>query len=462
MTSTKPSGSARAAHRHAPRPGRIKSGAPHHSPPGGARGGPARSLLPEPRIEGKTVYVLGTGFSAPLGLPVVAQFIPRGLSLLKQAGRTGIMTPSRIRSLVEDTVSLLHKYQSMLLLAQPEHQDPTVQDLFCVVDLLDGEPARRVLEQFLQTVCDVALSDAFAPRPSVGATRCGSPNSRVDQIHLRRDVFKAGDLEHIFPPHAPPGLNTVCAYVAFLSQVVGAQKDRLRPFYSSRSRSSLKRASQARYHDAIITFNYDLVLEKAAERFNPAGQSSNVGLFYGQGVGIPRDQARPPWLRLSGRLRMHDLPLLKLHGSFNWRRQKAKTGHEQYVVVQNGALKRPTRPGNLLVWPTWLRAPFRGVSKGLLLQALDHLRLASKIVIIGYSMPSTDLHVRYLLAQALNTPELPEVVICDYQKPETVVRQAWENLVGSLAKHTNTKVFVDGFVAYVRNWRIPHVTDRRT
>jgi hypothetical protein len=154
--------------------------------------------------------------------------------------------------------------------------------------------------------------------------------------------------------------------------------------------------------------------------------------------------------------------LIKLHGSFNWEKAiSTPQGNQVWVINEETA---PAAIGANIVWPTWTRSRFEGVSGLLLNEALKHLSLASRVVFIGYSMSLADRHIRYLLAKAFNTPELPEVEICNYtagspDAAERELRLVWEQMLGELAKRIKTTIFSDGFVEYVKKWRCPGLND---
>jgi hypothetical protein len=402
------------------------------------------------RIPGKTVYILGTGFSAPLRMPVINHFIPDGLRILSEHALALEDKASRqsINDLIDRFMCVLCRYQPTLRLAQADDTEPTIQDVFSMVDLMEysqkqtgelpSQPSRNVLEQFLYSVCHLKLP----PNPPVeGSSKWKAEwfDWLVDHIHLSGGNRFAKKSNLVFGSDCGR-YELVSAYVAFLSQLVNSQEERLERFH-------VKEAEQRwLYTDAIVSLNYDLVLEASASSISPSGGDTLLRLSYGKEVAEPSKDI--PWLNASDPLSSFDIPLFKLHGSFNW--QPAADGKIKVLPIPALGDIPPTLPSDLFVWPTWLRAKFDGVLDKLKNQALEHLKLASKIVIIGYSLPDTDIHIRYLLAQALSTPQLPKVEICEYKKPKEAVIQAWEKMLGSLGKRTNPTVHPDGFVEYVK------------
>lgn len=99
-----------------------------------------------------------------------------------------------------------------------------------------------------------------------------------------------------------------------------------------------------------------------------------------------------PWLHVTG------VKVLKLHGSVNWLLPDNKRG----VVQINDRYHLPGGDGRIpfVVPPTWHKefgAPLDSVWDS----ALRSLRTATRIVVIGFSIPETDQHFRYLLAAGL-------------------------------------------------------------
>ena len=413
------------------------------------------------RIPGKTVYVLGTGFSKPMGIPVITEFIPEGLRMLKK--RVG--RDETCRKTLEEMQDVLDKYMPRLRAAEGEERDPTIEDVFCVVDLLgksDGENCvdgesndSRIVKNFLRRVCELTEKSVCCydkAQADSDSFKC----PRVDQVHLDSE----GELDwgFLFDKASDGGGrdDTVCAYFAFLSQLLGTGmsrgKDKAKsPEWELRAAVD-GGAGPDKLADAIVSFNYDLLIERKMAQLYKNSSGTKARIYYGDGV--VKDKAPGmDWLCKdtpagNGLL----LPLIKLHGSFNWRES---VGGKTCVQVS----EEPGTKAASLVWPTWIRENFSGVFDKLLLEARTHLRLASKVVFIGYSMPLTDRYIRYLLADAFATPELPEVIICDYKKKEEEVRCAWERLLGTLAKRIKPTVITDGFVEYVKRWKRPRMTD---
>jgi hypothetical protein len=137
--------------------------------------------------------------------------------------------------------------------------------------------------------------------------------------------------------------------------------------------------------NTVITFNYDMVIEEA---FGAFGTTYDYG-FGKKSVNYQHDPR--------GEVNVH---LLKLHGSVNWAYRSGKgrsfTVYGNYGdVVKLGFVPE-------LVPPTW-RKVFAGPFDHVWRAAVRAIRDATRIVILGFSMPPTDVHFKYLLAAGLNS-----------------------------------------------------------
>jgi hypothetical protein len=90
--------------------------------------------------------------------------------------------------------------------------------------------------------------------------------------------------------------------------------------------------------------------------------------------------------------------LLKLHGSINWAR---RTGRGRSLTVfKNYDEVREAKLIPELVPPTWKKV-FESQLEDVWATAVQRLNTATRIVIIGFSMPPTDVHFKYLMAAGL-------------------------------------------------------------
>ena len=148
--------------------------------------------------------------------------------------------------------------------------------------------------------------------------------------------------------------------------------------------------------NCVITFNYDLVLDDAL-------RSLSIEPDYCLPPDIiegPRQTADPRTVRL-----------LKLHGSLNWgicvgckdRITIAPPLLGKFSVDDWNGCERCNKSSlqTLLVPPTWDKSEYRKIMSPVWTQAVKEIRSATRICIIGYSVPDTDTFFKYLLALGL-------------------------------------------------------------
>ncbi len=101
------------------------------------------------------------------------------------------------------------------------------------------------------------------------------------------------------------------------------------------------------------------------------------------------------------------VPVLKLHGSVNWAR-RADSKQVEIFKRFDDVLTAELVPE--LVPPTWKKT-FEDPVERVWDEAIKKLNTATRIVIIGFSMPPTDMHFKYLIAAGLqNNVSLREVI----------------------------------------------------
>lgn len=171
------------------------------------------------------------------------------------------------------------------------------------------------------------------------------------------------------------------------AQVFGVNADRYE-YYLACMTGLLSAPSPVR-RTTILTFNYDTVVEDALFALNAP---FNYG-FKGRTVNFDatsRCESQPS----SG-----SVDVLKLHGSLNWAHRKGRgrtfTVFGSYEDARSHGLVPEIIP------PTWDKH-LDGQLTEVWRRARAALSTATRIVIIGFSIPETDLHFKYLLAAGLS------------------------------------------------------------
>ncbi len=153
--------------------------------------------------------------------------------------------------------------------------------------------------------------------------------------------------------------------------------------------------------NTFISFNYDTFLEEALWNI---GQKINYGL--------ERAWYSDPSLIDT----YYGVKVFKLHGSINWT-EPGQKGQSVHVYpsydqsLQSGKTK-------VLIPPTW-RKTFSGSLEKIWNKAIISMSQATRIIIIGFSIPDTDMHFKYLLAAALeNNISLREIIFVNPMSTE--------------------------------------------
>lgn len=152
-------------------------------------------------------------------------------------------------------------------------------------------------------------------------------------------------------------------------------------------------ASSLRAGDAVISFNYDCIMDAALRDF--AGKSWDASVGYGVTVSDGAER----WHDHSGqgRVARNVITLLKVHGSLNWDR----TGSTGTIALREDPYEDGDRAPNEVVPPVWnKRVSEDSVFANIWKAARNALRTGPILVVIGYSVPETDLLSQVLLRVA--------------------------------------------------------------
>ncbi len=144
--------------------------------------------------------------------------------------------------------------------------------------------------------------------------------------------------------------------------------------------------------NTIITFNYDTLLEDSLTNLQVPFSYQlplNGADYDASAVHIGAALADPTALQV-----------LKLHGSVNWAIKRITETESSLTVYGDYAKLNAHGEHPFLLPPTW-RKVFAGALATVWTGALDAIAEATRIIVIGFSMPRTDVHFKYLLAAGL-------------------------------------------------------------
>jgi NAD-dependent SIR2 family protein deacetylase len=326
----------------------------------------------------KNVFILGAGFSTDAGAKTMDKFFPHA------------------RDLKDDPASLLTPEDKQIFGRVIAYRFGLNKALAKIQEDLDNiETLFSFLEMDLQLI----------PETNQGL--------REDMKYL---IGRTLEVDTFTPPHPlnlPSGPFRVkgSAYVEnqyrlFVDIVSGILTD--------------QKLQDGKAVDSIITFNYDLVLERELE-------TRKILPIYNCGPNATYSQAF--------REEQIELNLLKLHGSINWGicRDCNRLHHlfyNQYLVKnlpENICTQcRKAIPTFLIVPPTWNKGTEEEFIHNVWKAALKELMEAGRIFIIGYSFPETDQFFKYMLGLALAyNNDLSEIYIVN---PDESVWTRFEKL----------------------------------
>lgn len=279
------------------------------------------------------VWILGAGFSKPLGGPLLRD-------LLTTSGRHNVRAAfPALANTIDGPRKDVHRVYDRFKYTDEHHP---------------GERLWRDAEEFLDYLDTAALG--------------GPARDRLLQFAELKD-YKPDPVKAL-ADGARSMVAAECA--AFL---VGADPG------TERWRSHVHWFESLGPNDTIITFNYDLVLERL-DRVAPG-----------------RIEVALPGRRLSGRCAR----VLKLHGSIDWKRTPRAPGKVEFDTAQEGdSFPLVANPDELAVaTPGPSKSTRSGELEPLWTAAETAIKQATAVVFVGYRFPPTDAIARLRLLRAL-------------------------------------------------------------
>ena len=295
------------------------------------------------------VYIFGAGFSVDAGLPAVSNFLNKmkdSVEWLESKGR------SREVSAVENVLDF--RLKAAAAACRVSFNAENIEELFS----LASASGNNVL------AADMPLA--------IAATLDFAKNTTPDRSFplLSEDTKK--QLPWKREPNSGFGVpEYVCLAYDFYMGLIGR-------FLTEPSPNIC---------DTVITFNYDLLAEDAL--FN-----LKIPFTYG----LPDDFVDYVGSRRCATASevKKALKVLKLHGSLNW--SKSDTNRLLIYPDYSDVLNVGREP--LLIPPTW-RKNVGGHLDAIWDEAVQALRNATRIIVIGFSMSPADMHFKYLIAEGL-------------------------------------------------------------
>lgn len=301
----------------------------------------------------RVVYILGAGFSAPLGLPLMWNFLVKAKDM-HSADPEKYRHFERIFNQINSMGVAKSYYEADLF---------NIEEILSILEMRE-RVAGGDAQPFVEFICDVVQHfTPVAPKPKVEASNWYDVAFEQWRPHF-------GFVASLF------GITLAAVEHNLFDGLIVEKKGPERPL-------------PAQY--GIISLNYDLVLETTLEAVNQ--------LTNGRGPTCELKRSfdgTTPDAELS-------VPLAKLHGSVDTRRIIAPTWNK-------GIDNDPA------ITSTWRKA-------------LELLKAANHIRIIGYSLPISDAYIRYLLkAAVVDSPHLKSIDIIA-RDSEGALRKRYQEFV---------------------------------
>lgn len=340
----------------------------------------------------RTVFILGAGFSADAGIPMLRNFLTRMVEMPAESAY-------RTQYNAEDRSALTRIQRMQQILEQSpfrsdEDGPDNIEALSSVVEFFQDKRAvfAPALNQLARRTIELSenLSGAACPRGWTAPANFSVP--RPSAYHVFATILS----DWI---HNQPQPSDLLANV-------------------------------------VISLNWDVVLERVL---------FDLGLWpdYFLDSNIWEDLREPQdWARV---------PVLKIHGSLNWIMQDENCGKVLPFLPGSHCLDWNSVGGSskswLMVPPTSHKSPYESILM-VWETALDYLKYAQRLIIIGYSMPESDPYFKhFLMAGLLDNKVLEEVRV--YTGSVRAVQRRYKALFSKAPSFIFTGKKLDGFLREV-------------
>lgn len=279
------------------------------------------------------VYIVGAGFSAPLGLPVMSNFLLKAKDMYA-VDPGGYAHFQEIFKQVDGMARIKNYFSSDLF---------NIEEILSVLEMERHGGSGESAELFTGLIRDVI--EFYTP-----------------PLKVAQAEFEGAPVDNVFGA-------TWKQYGYFVLGLLGKNLKEWRTNEIISAKLQPLKAHDTKY--SIVTLNYDVIFETAADRvgeFEPSGIPERFKVYPGPKTGVEGPD------------------LCKLHGG-----------------LDSGIIVPPTWNKTLHpdIEPAWKRAHE-------ILKEANHLRF------LGYSLPEADAYVRYLLKSAImRAPHLKQIdVLC--------------------------------------------------
>jgi NAD-dependent SIR2 family protein deacetylase len=374
----------------------------------------------------RNVYILGAGFSAGSGAPLVRSFLDLSREFYDDP-RSQMDSDEKKR--FENVFAFK---RSMGQAREKIRIDlDNIEKLFGLVEISDRlglqiDNTRDDIVYLIAKNLGIATKWPKQPRPKLEFPIHGDQHY-IQNFEQHRSVFQSTGGQQRY---------VADMYDYFASLVGGVLDD-------PEKKSERK--------DTIITFNYDLVCDHALRRL---GIKANYQL---DAKLLSMDETDA--VASAGAV-----DLLKLHGSTNWgicsKCEDSAIVLSEKITDDPYMFRTQTCPGCsesaywlLLVPPSWDKSEYQPKMKGVWSKAVEELKAATRICILGYSMPNSDAFFQYLLPLALSQNDgLRRLIVVELAKnPPSDVETKYRGMLDQMFQDRRFSFYGDGVEGFFLN-----------
>lgn len=348
------------------------------------------------------VFILGAGFSKEAGLPVMQDFMAR---IRGKYENPGVHLEG---SLLEDYGIVLDYRNSLRSTRDYIDVDlDNIENLFSLISMscLSREEMGRTEKAIRRVITDLTGRVNFGRSDGLAEFKLATLPQKVSLAF--EDVIESSICD------GDAGSTVLLDfYDVFCAQLCGV----------------FSAADPVGRSDTVISFNYDLLVES---RIKSLGFDIDYG-FEGGRSGIKKP-----------------VKILKLHGSVNW--EESSPGVIE-VAPDEALLSVEFDP--CIMPPTWQKAPSKAIG-AVWSQAVEAISAATRIIIIGYSMPETDSYFKHLLMAGLaKNKGIYKVIIVDKLTESGSVDKKFKSLFSPIVHYGKYHFFGGGFSSFMNDMMI--------
>ena len=333
------------------------------------------------------VFILGAGFSFDAGIPLMGTFVQTMLEIAarKRSPLEGAPLNAIDQALLDQAITLIGELDSYH--GRANFDDRNIEDLLSILsfkELAGGKGSRTSLEKITKAIArTIELTCRVKNRSLVSRPTLTETDPSIYRAFWAT-VFDVYSKNRLLPTLITFNYDLVLER-SLLEQLTGT---RYNPTLTERDKSFPVESIGVKY------FN---------KRSEPVGFSIEGGNFRARDsrgtVSYKEGQKLVPLL--NGREPSLNIPILKLHGSLNFSKDQKQINLEE-------AVEDPQ------ILPPLFNKDTAALGSAIWSQALKELREAKNIVIVGYSLPQTDIYMQYFLKAALGpNVDLNKITVFD-------------------------------------------------